>query len=95
MSGKIRSLTTESRYIGNEQSVVPSKVGFKLAFGFPDNNLPPDIGVFTFKYREKARVKDPNSATGWTTKSLKEKTKEIIPHRCADKDHNWGSKDSP
>ena len=55
LGGTIKSVTAESRYVGDEQSVQPAKAGFTLAFGFPDSKLPENIGVFTFKYRSKAR----------------------------------------
>jgi len=77
MSGKIKSLSGESRFVGDHISFMPGKSGFRMAIGFPDTMLTPDIGEFTFKYREKVRVRDGKTETGWITKT---KPSVVVDH---------------
>jgi hypothetical protein len=65
----------------------PSESGFQMAFGFRDKHLPPEIGTFTYKYREKSRVKDPESVTGLKTYDTQEV--EVPFHNCTEKEQNW------
>jgi hypothetical protein len=92
--GKINILTSESRFMTDNKVFSPAKAGFQMALGFPDVKMPPNIGEFTFKYREKSRVADATSESGFITKSTSKETMKDN-HYCKDREHNWGDESNP